>query len=933
VKVMASFPDVIQYFTLADFGEYASADEKLIDLEDSYVAVAELKPRCKAIRLFAASGILLTGVVDGRRDYHQLDVSEAGWFQAALNASTDDTLLSEVHPDVANGLPVLSVCQPVRLHGRTAGVLAIDVLARELAQDLMPAVRASAGGHVYLLGLAGCVLASEGPGAPSGDLSAWTTTRRVLAGHRDVTVVTNEDGSRMHVAYLPQASTGLGLVLSVPEDALLGPVDRMRNTVVALTVACILMVALLGLGIVRRIVQPLRLLTSGAARVAEGDLDQFVDVRTGDELEDLAQSFNKMSRSLREAVDAKDRRAGELEAAVTDLQETHRQLAQAEKMGLLGQLAGGIAHDFNNLLTGILGCADLLKRGSDTPEDKARHIDIILNAARRAADLVQQLLAFARPGKTQQDMVDLNELVNEVVRILGRTVGSHIVVEKQLHAGPAMTMGDSSELQSALLNLGVNARDAIDGSGTITYTTEVVELDAETCRLQAHPMEPGPYLEIGVADTGTGMSPEVLEHIFEPFYTTKEVGKGTGLGLAAVYGTVRGHDGSINVYSDPGRGTQFRLFFPLTSDEQAGDAPSRADLVHGTGTILLVDDEPIIRNLGSNMLKSFGYEVILAADGEEALETWDARRGEIDLVILDLVMPGKNGEEVLREIRGRDPDATVLITSGFQFERNASDLRRAGAAGFLPKPFIATSLSRAIAAALAPSRSGRSLRVLCADDSAVNREVLNDVLVELGHEVVLVEDGLEALEAARRQRIDLVLMDLEMPRMGGLEAARKLREQYGDRLPILGMSGEGSEVNQERCTEAGMDVLLRKPLTLDVLQSAIDSRLGRGPSRGAHDETLAARLAKAFVEEAPQLMDQLREAVGRGDAVAVHRSAHTLHGSLRHFDATLASELSDRLQCRAREEDLDQAVQLTEQLAEECARLMKVLENGKGGTR
>jgi len=703
LSVVGAMPEFQNWVQLTELDAHEKAREDLYDFEDRLVAVAALQqPRWRTLRLHAADGTRLLEVDEGSPRYRRRD--------AAQEAAVRDGR----HPSTSVRDDRLVLTHALSGAERPVAVLVLEVLASDLVADLMTAVRAAAGGHVYLLGPQGDVLAGDGEGAPTGNLSALATTQAVLAGQRGVATA-GAGATAMRVAYLPQADTRLGLVLEVPGDAVAAPIDRMLATAVPVALLGLLLAALLGFGMVRHVVRPIRQLTESAARVAEGDLSQWIGLDTHDELQELAESFNRMTAFLREArtrveqrtaelKDAKaaaDRRAEELAAALVHLEEAQQQLVQAEKMSAIGQLAGGIAHDFNNLLVGILGCADLLQLGAGSAEDRARYAGVIGQAARRAADLVQQLLSFSRAGSGERRVIDVHSLVREVVGVLQATIDPRIRIETVLAAEPASVRGDPSELQSALLNLGVNARDAMPEGGKLTFATEVRTLDAEACRRRSHPLSPGRYLALSVSDTGTGMDDTVRARLFEPFFTTKGPGKGTGLGLAAVYGMVGACQGAIAVQTAPGKGSRFELLLPLV--DEAANAPRlpAPAAVPGRGTLLLVDDEPLVRNLAGEMLAGLGYEVILAGDGRQALRRWDERGGAIDLVILDVVMPGMGGAELLAELRRREPDVAVLLCSGHPLEDDVSQLRRAGASDFLQKPFTVAALSQAVAALLA----------------------------------------------------------------------------------------------------------------------------------------------------------------------------------------------------------------------------------------
>ena len=384
---------------------------------------------------------------------------------------------------------------------------------------------------------------------------------------------------------------------------------------------------------------------------------------------------------------------------ITEQKSVEEQLRQAHKMDVVGQLAGGIAHDFNNMLTGIIGAAELLNwRLGDDPHN-AKLTGVILDAATRSADLTRQLLAFSRKGKITSTSISINDCINAVVAILERTIDKRITLEVNLVAENPIVIGDPGLLQNALLNLAVNARDAMADGGTLRFATANLELGLPGGISNPALAAGGPYLEIAVSDTGIGMTPEVLEHIYEPFFTTKETGKGTGLGLAAVYGTVKEHNGTINVCSEPGRGTVFRVCLPSGLAELPQAIP-REEAVQGKGGIMLVDDEAIIRLSGHCLLEELGYQVYLAEDGEQALELYARERDRIGLVILDMVMPKLSGKETFLRLKGLNPEVRVLFSSGFHREGTVNELLEIGALGFIHKPYRLQLLSKSVAEAL-----------------------------------------------------------------------------------------------------------------------------------------------------------------------------------------------------------------------------------------
>jgi CheY-like chemotaxis protein len=365
-------------------------------------------------------------------------------------------------------------------------------------------------------------------------------------------------------------------------------------------------------------------------------------------------------------------------------------------MDVIGQLAGGIAHDFNNMLTAILGSAELMALHIADHPAAMKLLGTIQQAASRSADLTGQLLAFSRKGQKNVVPVCVRSTIIDVISLLERTVDKNISLETRLTGSNSSVVGDPALLQNTLLNLGVNARDAMPEGGLITFATSNVILDADYCESSTFSITPGPYIEISVSDTGIGMTKDVIQHAFDPFFTTKEIGKGTGLGLAAVYGTITDHHGCISINSEPGIGTVFKLYLPV-SDNKIEQNSGDEVLIQGSGGILLVDDEEILRDVGQALLEAMGYTVYLAEDGEQALEVYAREHKNISLVILDMQMPRMGGKETLEQLKGKYSDIRVLISSGYHQDGTVEELKKIGAKGFLQKPYLRQELFKTVA--------------------------------------------------------------------------------------------------------------------------------------------------------------------------------------------------------------------------------------------
>lgn len=380
-----------------------------------------------------------------------------------------------------------------------------------------------------------------------------------------------------------------------------------------------------------------------------------------------------------------------------------QRVTETEKLRAVGQLAGGIAHDFNNQLVGIFGHAEFLLSAAGDNEELRSCADSILASGQRAADLTRQLLAFARRGRNQNLPVDLHQLVNEVTKLARRSIDKRIVIERHLDASCATTVGDASALQNALLNLLLNARDSMPSGGTIRFVSRNVEIAPGDGADQVNSaLPPGKYIEVNVTDTGTGIEPNILPKIFEPFFTTKH--SGTGMGLAAVQGTMLEHQGAVEVVSKVGRGSTFRLLLPV-GNEPSPNAPTRPPLRSQTqynGSVLVVDDEATVISVVRLALERAGYMVTCCSEGYEALEV--CKQQQFDLTLLDVMMPDLDGVELLRRLRASAPRAKVMIMTGHAPENVQARLREFPDVAVIPKPFLPQELVEQVQSALGRPR-------------------------------------------------------------------------------------------------------------------------------------------------------------------------------------------------------------------------------------
>lgn len=382
---------------------------------------------------------------------------------------------------------------------------------------------------------------------------------------------------------------------------------------------------------------------------------------------------------------------------VTHEVELQKQLRQAQKMEAIGTLAGGIAHDFNNLLMGIQGNVSLSISEPDITAPLLENLQKIEQYVQDGVKLTKQLLGFARGGKYEVRLTDLNQLLEEQSLLFSRA-NKHISFEMNYAASLWSVEADKGQLEQVILNLYMNALQAMPREGTLTVRTENVTIDKD--RFQPYRVKAGRYVKFTITDTGVGMDEKTQHRIFDPFFTTREKGRGTGLGLASVYGIVKNHDGYIDVSSSEGQGTCFEVYFPATDKVVAPQDKFAESEVRAVETVLLVDDEEMIIDVGTRMLTRLGYEVLTAANGVEAVETYRANQDRIDFVLLDMVMPKVGGGEVFDRIRAINPAAKVILCSGYSIDGQATDILKRGCNAFIQKPFNLNSLSKQIRAVL-----------------------------------------------------------------------------------------------------------------------------------------------------------------------------------------------------------------------------------------
>jgi two-component system, cell cycle sensor histidine kinase and response regulator CckA len=568
---------------------------------------------------------------------------------------------------------------------------------------------------------------------------------------------------------------------------------------------------------------------------------------------------------------------------VTERHELEDQLRQSQKMEAVGQLAAGLGHDLNNLLTIIGGYSDLSKRHQGLPEQVQKGLSEIQDACKRATRLTRELLAFSRKRDSKPRALDCNRSLQELAPLLKSLLREDIAMQFNLQEGLSLVEVDEGDLGQIVMNLVINARDAMPGSGTLTIetrdTSSVASSVGDGCerngcernRSERNRSERdgcerdgcerngserngcerngcGPQVMLAIRDTGSGMSPEVQRRIFEPFFTTKDVGRGTGLGLSTVYAIVTNASGHLALESKVGEGSTFRVFFPRAEGLLESEAAIPARLSQGVAreTILLVEDDNGVRDLIDAILRPQGYRIIAACNGAAAMEAWNSTREPIDLLLTDIRMPGVKGTELARILRAKRPDLKVLFISGHTGMEAAHEQESLEGACLLAKPFSVETLCQKVREVIGAGRSVETPpqeSVLIVDDDAKVRHLLRSVLEAGGYKVQDTSEGKEALSRIKRNCPDIVLTDIFMPDVDGIELIRMMRQVTRD-LSIVAMSG-GSDAYLQAASLLGAEATIQKPIQIDALMALMHSISGSRATRVAgHEDTVASPAVK-----------------------------------------------------------------------------------------
>jgi PAS domain S-box-containing protein len=505
---------------------------------------------------------------------------------------------------------------------------------------------------------------------------------------------------------------------------------------------------------------------------------------------------------------------------IAERRELEEQFRQAQKLESVGRLAGGVAHDFNNILTVINGYSAMMAAELDKADPLLDSVVEIMTAGERAAALTHQLLAFSRKQVLLPRLLDLNESISEAERMLRRVIGEDIDFRIVLGPGLGQVKADPTQIQQVLLNLVVNARDAMPSGGRLTIETANVDLDVGCAEWQPE-MIAGPYVRLALSDTGTGMDEETRSHVFEPFFTTKDASRGTGLGLSTVFGIVKQSGGHIRLESELGSGAAFKIYLPRIADTDVRPAQREESPASRRGweTVLVVEDQVEVRRLASRVLTGQGYRVLDAGEAYEALSICARYPDPIHLTVTDVILPGMTGLDLARRLKQVRPEMKILYMSGYTDNVVVTQNAIENGRNYLQKPFTPEALLNRVRELLGePLAKGK---VLLVDDETGVRKVLRKVLESAGYTVCEAGNGSEALARVRQGSVDLILTDLVMPEKAGLETIRELRTQY-PALRVVAMSGVFEGRYLKTAALIGARATVKKPVAPDELLRIVE---------------------------------------------------------------------------------------------------------------
>ena len=778
-------------------------------------------------------------------------------------ASAESTFVSNVFIGAISQRPLIAMVVPIEFDGAVRYRLSLSVETQVLRDSLLAAVPRN-----WLIGVAdrkGAYVTRTQDHAAFAGKAGIPAFLESAVGASGTFTGKNPDGDDILVGYKRSDISGWLVAASVRQSVVGAPLRSSLLTLAGFGIAAIVLCSLVALWLWRIIEKPLASLTKASGHIGQFDgpieaptrLTEFAALR--DAMSAASEQIWTYSSALEARVAARTQELAQSNARlIAEIEQRTRveaMLTQAQKMEAIGNLTGGVAHDFNNLLQVVSGNLQLLSREIAGNPRAERRVENAMAGVARGSHLASQLLAFGRRQPLQPKVVNIGRLIRGMDDLLRRTLGEGVEVETIVAGGLWNTLVDAANVENALLNLAINSRDAMNGQGRLTIEAGNAFLD--DAYAASHPeVSAGQYVQISVTDTGAGMSSEVMEKIFEPFFSTKPEGKGTGLGLSMVYGFVKQSGGHVKVYSEPGHGTTIKLYLPRsTATEDTAVDTDNSPVVGGSETILVVEDDDAVRETVIAMLGDLGYRVLKASDAQSALTVVESGV-PIDLLFTDVVMPGTlKSPELARMARERIPGLSVLFTSGYTENSIVHGGRLDAGVNLLSKPYSTEQLARKIRQVLAfdgkqakggpapdlagvpepagsvlppavpftPGQGTRStgLTVLVCEDDALIRMDTCDMLQELGHSTIEADDGLDALEIAATEEIDILFTDIGIPGISGAELARRARALKPD-LFVIFATGRDSVDGFE---DAPRVALLKKPYQFSQLERVLGTVL------------------------------------------------------------------------------------------------------------
>ena len=673
------------------------------------------------------------------------------------------------------------------------------------------------------------------------------------------------------------------------------------------------------------ILRPMKGVTNVAQSISNGNYSVRLNHKSRDEIGTVLTTIDNMLDKIQENYRTIKNEKENAEAAEKALEKSQSAIVRQEKMASVGQLAGGIAHDFNNILSVINGYSELVLNDMEEDSPFKEYISTIHDAGEKGANLTKELLAFSRKQPIEMKASNINMTIDNMKNILKRLIGENIRFKICKHKSLKNVLADKTQLEQVLMNLVVNARDAMPNGGDLIIKTYNVHFNKGFDIDNDH-INPGSYTMLSVKDTGQGMSKEIRKSIFEPFFSTKEVGKGTGMGLATVYGIIRQHGGYITVHSKFGEGTIFKVYIPTTDKEIEEERIISVNDLKGNETILVVDDEPLLIGLVLEMLEPLGYHILAASNGEEALKVCNTFTGRIDLLLTDVIMPGMNGKELADKFTVKRPDTKIIYMSGYTDDLIADHGVLDSGVVLINKPIksnvIASKIREVLVTNNHPSDNQsveeelNGINILIADDNVSLRKLIKAYMKDIKCTIDTAENGEIAVEKFKSGDYDIVLMDMQMPVMDGLTATRHIRQWEKENKPgmtkIIALTGSVAKEEIDKCLQAGCSYHLAKPIKKDILIKSLTLEKDVSVNQEiqedkliAHVDTDLKELIPEYLEEIQSDINKIQKAIKEQDCDTVKIVGHTLKGSGGGYGFDPITEIGMHIEGAAKEEDYE----------------------------